>query len=52
MRNMEHEEWLENEKARKAAKRSPSSPIPPKKVDDRKKDGPDDTEFTRSWVID
>lgn len=59
MRHDEHDEWMENHKARKAAlndrvskkaaKSGPPSP-PPKKEDDKKKDD-GESETDRNWVL-
>ena len=38
MRDMEHEEWLENLKARKATKKPKPMPPATRKTDDRKRD--------------
>ena len=55
MQDREHEEWLADEIARKAAKKNAKTPARPlKKGDDSKKNGPDDSDTSnlRSWVID
>ncbi|MBI5457322.1 hypothetical protein HY971_01170 [Candidatus Kaiserbacteria bacterium] len=51
MRDVEHAEWLEDEKARKAAAKAnhKSLPIPPKKADEKKKEGPADDMEERVW---
>jgi len=53
MRDMEHEEWIENAKTRKAAKKTTKKPaIPPKKSEDKKSGNEGEEFLTRSWVID
>ncbi len=49
MPDTEHQEWLENKKAREAAIKPKSPPVPSKKVGDEKKEEPDDGE-NRQWA--
>lgn len=51
MRDVEHAEWLEDEKARKAAAKTNNKtpPVPPKKVDEKKRAEPDDDQDGRVW---
>ena len=49
MVDREHEEWLQDEIARKAAKNKFNPPIPPKKADDRKREEPTDDQDGRVW---
>ncbi len=51
MRDVEHAEWLEDEKARKAAAKAnhKSPPIPPKKADERKRGEPEDDQIERAF---
>jgi|GEM_PF-3550949 hypothetical protein len=56
MQDKEHEEWLENQNARKAAakKHAKTKPALPQKkdADKRKTDDTDEEDSVRAWVID
>ncbi len=51
MNDREHEEWLENRNARKAAAKANAKhpPIPPKKAEDKKKEEDVDDQEGRIW---
>jgi len=51
MRDIEHEEWLENRNARLAAAKlkNKKPPIPPKKAEEKKKSEDDDDLNGRLW---